>query len=185
MKKIIARTIVQMMGSPKEHIKKTMNIYMDQLKDKKGLKILEEHRAKPKKEGDMYKIFTELEIEFDKTSDLVWYCFDYMPSSVEIIEPGQIVYEAPAFTEFLNDLQQKLHKLDSGLQHLSAENQVIKKNGMTLMKNIILLQLKMKPLGIKTLAENAGAPEEHVQKFVDAMIKDGKIKKDGNVYKLA
>jgi len=183
---MIARAIIQMMGSPKKHIEETLGVYVDKIKDEhKNIKVVKEDRSKAEKDGDMYKVFTELEIDTKSASDLVWFCFDYMPSSVEIIEPDEIIYDSRDFTDFLNDLQAKLHKLDTVVKNLSAENQVVKKNGVMLMKNIIMLQLKMKPRDLETLAVNAGVPQDHMEKFLKAMEKEGKIKKDGNLYILA
>jgi len=183
---ITARVIIQMMGAPKKHIVSTLKMYIEKIKEEhKGIKILEEFKSKPKKEGKLFKVFTELELKAKDTSDLIWFCFDYMPSSVEVIDPTELIFKANDFTDFLNDLQDKLHRIDMNAKNLSAQNQVLNKNGRTLMMNLIMLQLRTKPVGIDILAKNAGAPNEHLQKFVDSMIKDGKIKKDNDVYRVA
>ena len=185
--RIVARVIIQMLGAPKEHIEKTLKEYIDKIKDEhKDIKILNKYQSKAKKEKNdkLFKVFSELEIEVKGVDSLVWFCFDYMPASVEIVEPDKLVYDSHEFTNFLNDLQAKLHKLDMLLKHFSAENIVVKKNGMALMKNIIILQLRTGPKGIKTLAANAGVPQDHIERFLNSMIKEGKIKKDKNLYKL-
>jgi len=182
---IKAKVIVQMMGSPKKHIEKTIKDYIGQIKEHhKDIEVVNEDTSNAKKDGDMFSVFSELEINAKDSGALVWFCFDYMPSSVEIIEPNKIVYDTVDFTNFLNDLQAKLHKTDMVIKNLSAENQVVKKNGMTLLKNIILLQIKMGIGDLKTLSVNAGVPEEHIQKFLEQLDKDGKIKKDGKLYKV-
>jgi len=71
------------------------------------------------------------------------------------------------------------------IKNLSAENQVIKKNGLTLLKNIIMLNLKFQPTDLDTLAVNAGVPVQNIQKLLDAMEKDRKVKKEEGLYKLA
>jgi len=183
--KILARVIIQMMGSPKKHIVDTLKMYVDKIEDDyKDIKIRDEFKSKPKKEGNMYQVFTELEIEVSGVDKLVYFCFDYMPSSVEILEPEELVYDSKDLTDYLNDLQERLHKADMMIKNLSAENQVVKNNGVTLMKNIILLQLKWRPTDIETLAINAGVPEEHIKKFLGALEKDGKIKKDKGIYSI-
>jgi hypothetical protein len=186
--KIVARVIIEMMGSPKKHIEDTLQMYIDKIgEDYKNIKIIEENRSKAEKENKdekLYKIYTELEIESKGIENLVWFCFDFMPSSVEIIEPAEIIYDQHDFTDFLNDLQAKLHNHDSVIKNLSAENQVIKKNGMTLIKNIVMLQLKIGKNDSETLATNAGVPVDHMEKFLEGLIKEGKIKKDKDFYSL-
>jgi hypothetical protein len=188
--KIIARVIIQMMGSPKKHIEDTMQMYMDKIvTDYKDIEIIEEKRSKAKKdkenkETELFKIYTELEIEAKGIESLVWFCFDYMPSSVEILEPDKIIYDQHDFTDFLNDLQSKLHHTDMTIKNLSAENQVIKKNGMMLIRNIVMLQLKVGKNDCETLATNAGVPVDHMEKFLEGLIKEGKIKKDKDLYSL-
>jgi len=184
--RVIARMIIQMTGAPKKHIEETLRMYIAKIKDEhKGIKILKEETSDAEPEGEMFNIFSELEVEAKDTADLVWFCFDYMPSSVEIIEPENIMYDSHDFTNFLNDLQAKLHNVDMVIKNLSAENQVIKKNGVMLMKNILMLQIKMGIGDIKTLALNAGTPQEHAKKFCEALVKEGKIKKDGSKYIMA
>jgi hypothetical protein len=186
--KIIARAIIQMMGGPKKHIEETLGMYMDKLiEEHKGFRIIKEHRSKAKKEKgqELFNVFSEIEFETQGIESLVWFCFDYMPASVEILEPDKIIYSSDKLTDFLNDLQEKLHRVEMLAKNLTAENKVIKNNGVTLVKNIIMLQLKLGPHDIKTLSDNAGVPEDHIHKFLDVMEKEGKIKKDKDLYRLA
>lgn len=184
MQKVTARAIIQMMGAPKEHLTKTMKMYMENISAQhKGIAVLGEERSRPKKEKSMYSMFTEVELEANSAADLVWFCFDYMPSSVEVLEPGEIRLRAQDFTSFLNDLQDKLHKVDMAVKNLSAENQVIKKNGFQLLRNLALVLLR-KPKDTDTVARQAGVPKEHMQKVMDALEKDGKIKKEGSLYQI-
>ncbi|MBN2458106.1 hypothetical protein JXB31_03175 [Candidatus Woesearchaeota archaeon] len=186
-KKIICKAILQMMGSPKKHIEDTIKQYVKKIKeDYKEISVVNEFYSKAKKEKDspMYNVFAELDMEVQGIENLVWFCIDYMPASIEISDPDEIVYSAQYLTGFVNDLLAKLHKVDMRLKHLSAENQVLGKNGVTLMKNIIIVQLKNGPKGPDELAEGAGVPVEHINKFLAVMEKEGKITKDGKKYKI-
>lgn len=184
--KIVARVIIQMMGGPKKHIEDTMKTYVKKIEeDYADIKIKKKYLSPAKKEGALFKVFTELELEIDGIENLVWFCFDYMPSSVEILEPDRLVYESHDFTNFMNDLQQKLHKVDMALKNLSAENQVLRKNGVTLSKNLFHSLLRSGPKDLAALAKDSGIPEEHAQKFLESMVKEGKIQKDKALYRLA
>jgi hypothetical protein len=184
--KLVARVIIQMMGAPKKHIEDTLKKYIAKIdEDYADIKVLKKYISPAKKEGGHFNVFSELELEIEGTENLVWFCFDYMPASVEILEPDSLVYECHDFTNFLNDLQQKLHKVDMMIKSLSAENQVLKKNGMTLMNNILLLQLGTGPKNVSALAKGSGVPEDHVEKFLESMVTEGKIKKHKDTYRLS
>ena len=186
--KVTANVVIQMMGAPKKHIEDTLKLYIDKIRtDYKEIKLLNEYRSKAKKQkdGKLYDVFAELEIESQGVEHLVWFCFDYMPASVEITSPEQLIYDSPDLTAFLNDLQSKLHKIDMMIKNLNAENQVLKKNGVTLMKNIIILQLRSGKKSASLLAKNAGVPEEHIKRFLASMEKDGKVKQEKGHYLLA
>jgi hypothetical protein len=183
--KLVARVIIQMMGAPKKHIEQTLRDYIKRIEeDYADIKIRDKFLSKAKKDKSMFSVFAELELEIDGPENLTWFCFDYMPSSVEIVEPDRITYESREFTHFLNDLQQKLHKVDMALKNLSAENQVLRKNGVTLMRNLIRIQLISGPKTLSSIAKGAGAAEDQIVKFLDAMVKEGKILKQASHYRL-
>jgi hypothetical protein len=183
--KITAQAIVQMMGGPKKHLEDTMRLYLDKIEeDYADIKLTKRYVSPAKKEGSLFKIFAELTLEIDGIENLVWFCFDYMPSSVEIIKPDEFIYKSHDFTCFINDLQQKLHKVDMALKNISAENQVLKKNGTQLLKNLLTVLLRSGPKDIAWLAKNAGVPEQHATQFLESMIKEGKILKDKGLYRL-
>lgn len=183
---VTARAIINIIGKPKEHIESTLREYVDKLKNEKGVNVTGEYYAEAaeEKHKSMFSTFAELEIKFSDTSKLIWFCFDYMPASIEIIEPETIQYNCVDFTSFLNDLQDKLHRLDMLIKNFDADNKILKKNAMTLLKNIIRLSLKQGAVDIKVISREAGVPVDHIQQFLDAMIKEGQIKKIDDKYVL-
>jgi predicted transcriptional regulator len=182
--KILIRAIINMIGTPKEHLDKIIREYVQELKKEDGVKIIKEDYAEAEEKSGkkgMFSTFVELEIEFKDVDRLMWFSFDYMPSSIEIIEPEIIEQTCQGFTAYLNELQTKLHKLDMLIKNFEAENKVLKKNGMTLLKNIIVITLKQNPRTCEELAKEAGVPSDHIKRYLDALVKEGKvIEKDGN-----
>jgi predicted transcriptional regulator len=175
-----------MIGSPKKHIENTIKLYIDKLEENhKGVKLISKDIAKAKKTKDakLYNIFADIEISVEKVEDLTWFCIDYMPSSIEIVEPDKVEFDAFEFNSYINDLLSKLHKIGEELKKLKIVNETVIHNAMTLMKNIILIQLKEKPKTSIEIANTAGVPNEHAIKFLEALIKEGKIiKKDEKYY---
>ena len=180
---IVFRAIMEIVGKPKEHIEKTMDMYLDKIKADKIWKLIKVDRPEAEKhEKEMFSVIAEVELEAKTTGDLVTFCYEYMPGSVEVLEPAELIYKAPEFTAFINDMQAKLHNVDMMVKKLSAENQVMAKNGAQLMKNIVLATLESGPKTLTEISKLAGMPEEHVKKFVNIHLTDKKIKQVDDKY---
>jgi hypothetical protein len=182
---IVFRSIHEIVGKPKEHIEQTMDMYIDKIKKDNNLELVKTDRPEAEShENDMFSVIAELEIKAKTTGDLMLFCYEYMPGSVEILEPGELIYKAHEFTAFINDVQSKLHKVDMVVKKLSAENQVMSKNGAQLMKNIVLISLEVGPKSLTEISKMCGMPEEHIKKFVNIHIKENKIKEIDGKYAL-
>ncbi len=189
-KKITCRVIIQMAGKPKDHLEKTLKSYIKKLKEenKKELKVVDEYISRPKKDketGSFYNIFAELEIDFYGPENITLFCIDYLPASVEVLEPESLSYDAPEFTGFLNDLLSKLHSIDLALKNKTAENELLKQNGVVLAKNLLMVILSKGKAKIGEITKLAGMPESHARKFLEELINEGKIKKESETYMLA
>jgi hypothetical protein len=114
-KEITALMIVEVAGRPKEYLKEALEKHISQLNNIKDAKLVSMKIAEPKmidEEKDMYSCFAEVEvcvIGLQKLLDLV---FDFMPSSVEIVDPVDLEINCQETTMFLNDLSGRLHKYD-------------------------------------------------------------------------
>ena len=185
--KIVIRTIINMIGKPKEHLDKIIKDYVEELKKEKGVKVIKEHYAEAKEQEDkpnMFSTFVEIDVEFDDIDKLMWFCYDYMPTSIEVISPEKLVHESVDFSNYLNEQQGKLHKLDMLIKNFEAENKVLKKNGLTLLKNLIVVLLKEKGRDINDISKEAGVPVEQIDKFLKSMIHEKKVKQEGEIYSL-
>jgi hypothetical protein len=184
--KINCRVIIEMLGAPKEHIEETIRSYVKQLKEEyKTVKVLREQFAEAKKRDKLYSTFVELDLEVQGAENLIGFCFDYMPSSVEIFEPEMLTYEAQDFTDFLNDLQGKLHKIDMALKNLSAENQILKKNNSIIVRSYISHLLKNGPKKLEELSQETSIKPDALDKIMMALLQDKTVKYADDVYSLA
>ena len=179
--------IIEMLGKPKEHLEKTLKGYISALKKDKKVEILKEEYAEPEKDKDskLYTIFVELEVLVNGTAKVIEFCFDYLPSSVEILDPSSLEYKSQDFSALLNDLQARLHQIDMALKNSNQENTVLKKNSAIFLRNIIYLSLKQGEKTIKELSKDCGVPEKELEKFLEILIKEKKLKKDKEIYNLA
>jgi hypothetical protein len=180
--KIRARVIIEMLGSPKEHIVETLKDYVSQLRQDKTLKLVSEHIAEPEaRDGKLYSVFTELDLWFKDLSHLIAFCFDALPSSIEILEPENISMKAKDFEGILNDLQAKLHSVDLAIKKLRAANTVLDTNAMNIFRNFVIYALKQ-PKTLQELSTVVGMPSDKLTDFLAPMLKENKIKKTGNTY---
>lgn len=180
---IVARLLIEILGAPKEHVEETIKLYIERIKEEKEVTIRkEEYGEAEEREKGLFAAFVEIEVVVQSIANLVWLCFDFMPSSVEILEPESLSYSQHEFTDFLNDLQGRLHKFDGIIKQLHAENKVLRKNSLTLAKNVFVVALKEGPKTMEELVGLSGIPEQTATKFLKQLEKDGKIKEDEGKY---
>lgn len=124
-----ALAIIEILGSPEEHVKKTMQMILDKVKQYPETKILNQKLFDPEKMGDkhLWSTFAEISMEVKKVQTLTGFCFDFMPSSLEIIEPEELPMQHHAVSDVLNDLLARLHQYDMVLKNIHAENILLKK----------------------------------------------------------
>ena len=118
--------IIELMGSPKDHIEELIKKIVDNLKGEDKVKIIKEKISDTIEVKGFWSNFAELEIEVEDIAALVDICFDYMPSSIEILEPDKVEMDTRYMSNFVNDLLARLHKYDMMLKNFYAENKLLK-----------------------------------------------------------
>lgn len=177
------RAIVEMLGAPKEYIIKTLKGYVRKMEENKDLVVLDEKYAKPKKQDKLFSTFVDIEMLAKNASAIAFFCFDYMPSSIEIIEPEKFVYNAADFAAFFNDMQARLHRLDMVMKNLNAKATMLERNAGLLLRNNLLILLKEKDRSLDELSKGSGIPPEQLKGFLEKLIREGWIKEAKNKYK--
>ncbi|MEK6934689.1 MAG: hypothetical protein AABW46_02315 [Nanoarchaeota archaeon] len=123
------KIINEVLGSPKDHVEKTLKLLMDAARRNKDFKINSEKifEARKLEDNPFFSAFTELEIEFKDLQDLIGFCFDFMPSSIEILEPGELKMDSIRGSDLFNELMARLHQNDMALKNALAELAILKK----------------------------------------------------------
>jgi predicted transcriptional regulator len=183
---VLVRTIIEMLGAPKDHIVATMKNYVEAQKSSDKFEIIKEYFSEPEEtEKDGQKLFTtytELEIWFKDITKLVEFCFDALPSSIEILEPSKVAFQSMELSGLLNDLQAKLHKLDMALKNNNASQQVAAHTFNTLITNFIGFCLEQGEDTPEKVSLKVGLAPEKVQKILDELTEKGLVSKDGESY---
>ena len=112
---IRAIMIVEVAGRPPEYLKNSLAAHIEKLNAIKGVTLIESKMAEPKfidEKNDLYTMFSEVEFETAGLFKMMEVVFEFMPSSVEILEPLGIELNSQEATMFLNDLAGRLHRYD-------------------------------------------------------------------------
>lgn len=112
---IRAVMIIEVAGRPPEYLADSIKAHIDKLNFVKGVKIINSTFASPRKideEKDLYTAFSEVEVETDSMQKLLDIVFEFMPSSIEILDPSEVVFDIQETTNILNDITSRLHKYD-------------------------------------------------------------------------
>lgn len=178
----LVRIILEIVGKPKEHIEKTMKLVIENIRQRKDHHVEDEKIFPPEPVEGLFTTFAELLIRFDNFSGLTEFCQDFLPSSVEIVEPEEILIYGRDISSFLNDVLAGMHSLDMRFKEMSVENQILKKNSEALLKNIVLISLHRKPMALQEISRTVGIKENELQPFLLRFSELGLIKKNGEVY---
>lgn len=115
--------IVEMAGKPALHLTQTLEKHMNILNNVKGLsvnsisvseaKLIEEIGGKKVSSGtEMFTAFAEADFEVEDFPMLTQVMFDFMPSSVEVVEPSNVSITSKEATDLLNNISGRLHRYD-------------------------------------------------------------------------
>jgi len=182
---IRTRAIIEILGKPKDHVEETLKNYTEKIKEDGNLMALKTDFAEAKlQKEDVWSAFAELELVFKNLPSLIGFCFDYMPSSVEIIKPEKLALTNLELADITNDLQARLHHVDMSVKELTMENNFLKKNLKISLQNTILILLKINKLTKEQISIYTGISLGEIEPFLDEMAKQEQIKKEGEIYLL-
>ncbi|MBS3131784.1 hypothetical protein J4212_05100 [Candidatus Woesearchaeota archaeon] len=179
------RTIIEVLGKPKEHVEETIRKYTGQITKDENLVLLNMKISEPQQHDDLWSAFAELELVIKGIGNVIGFCFDYMPSSIEILKPEEFVMKAQTIQDFVNDLQARLHSVDMAVKKQKNENDFLRRNLSKAVSNIVLVALSKNKLDMEHLSKITGIHSEELDIFLKDMIKGNKIKEEGGLYSIA
>ena len=121
--KITVRITEEVLGSPEEHVEKTLANVIEKIGNTEDIKIInvQSHKAK-EMENKLWSAFSDIEFETNSMKKIMEVCFDFMPSAIEILDPAGVMVDSNDMTQMLNDLLAKQHKYSFVLNKLKTEN---------------------------------------------------------------
>ena len=176
------RAIVEVLGNPKDYVDETLKGYVKKIEKDKSFQVLKKEFQDPVEQDDLFSAFVELEMLITDSMSLLSFCFDYMPSSVEIMGPTKVIYDSFDFTNFLNDMQARLHAVNMGISGFKGKNENLIKNTTLLMRNFIISILKENTKTSKEISDITGIKEEQMEILLNALLNEKIIIKKGDKY---
>lgn len=181
---IRCKVIIEILGKPKEHVEKTLRMYVDKIKDDSDLIILNSEFSEAVEKEKLYAIFVELDMIIKGIPKLIAFCFDYMPSSIEISKPEEFVMRKSSVEDLINDLQARLHDVDMTVKRQKNENDFLRQNLNKSVSNIILISLASGNLNKGELSEVTGIHDKELDIFLEELLKGNKLKEEQGIYSL-
>ena len=181
---IRCRAIIEVLGKPKDYVENAIKEYVDHIKEDSELVVLNEDYSDVKEQGNLWSKFVEIDLVFKGTIKLISFCFEYMPSSIEVLKPDNLIFVNTGLSNFLNDLQARLHNVDMIVKQLKAENDFLRQNMNAIIHNAILICLKVSMLSLEQLSQVTGVDKHELEVFVNKLLSEDKIKKNGEIYSL-
>ncbi len=169
--------IMEVLGKPKEHVEKAVDLLIKKISDEKLLNISEVQKHSVEKVPDSETLFStifEFEIEFKDNEALFLFLLNYMPSSLEIYEPESLNLDLHSFNSLLTELLGTFHEFDKFVKTKVEENKLLNKKIDQLILNLVIVSLKDKPLSLEELEKITGIKKESLTPFLNLFV-DRKI----------
>ncbi len=129
-KGIRATMIIEVIGTPPEHLTETLNNLIKQIDEEKGVSVKEKKLKEPilmKDQKNFYTCYAEVEVEVEEVIQLVILMFKYMPAHIEILSPETINLSNNNLNEILNELTRRLHGYDEVARVIQMEKNILEK----------------------------------------------------------
>jgi len=181
---IRCKIIIEVLGKPKDHVEKAIRDYVGKIKKDSELIVMNADFSEAEQKEKLWAVFVELDIVIKGMPKLIGFCFDYMPSSIEITKPEEFSVKKSTVENLINDLQARLHDVDMIVKKQKNENTFLKKNLGKAVSNTILLSLATGDMDMENLSRATGIAEKELKVFLDDLIKEDKIKKEDDMYSL-
>ncbi|MFT4282893.1 MAG: hypothetical protein ACMXX6_00530 [Candidatus Woesearchaeota archaeon] len=176
--------IFEVVGNPKEHIEKTLDLLKNKIEEEKGIKIINIEKEDVEDAGEgLFGGFLEAELLIEDLYKLSYISFNYTPATIEIIEPSTFNLKDKDLTNLFSDLLAGLHENNARNVTIGNKNIGLQRNINALIKNSALYIISNEAKEAQDIANPLGLQTEAIVPFLEQMIKEGTAKKEGNKYR--
>lgn len=177
--------VFELVGKPREHIEQTLQAYVASIKsDGRVLSLNEEFADALEHEDGMFSAFVEMEALVQDVEALTWLAINFMPASIEVVEPEQLALGARDITNWYNDLLAKLHETSNILREERGVNSHLTEALNALIKNAIIACLRGGDKNKEELEAMTGIAHAQLAPFLEHLVAKGKLLQKGTQYAL-
>jgi len=175
----------ELAGKPREHIEQTLRAFIVNIKnDPRVVSISEEYADAMEHDDGMFSAFVELEALVKDFETLTWLAINFMPASIEVLEPEDLHIESGIVTGWYNDLLAKLHEVSNVLREERAVNAHLTEAMNALIKNIIFSAVRSGAKTQKEISAIAGIPPEQLDPFFTFLVEKKRLTEKNGKYSL-
>ena len=182
MEGILIQAMIEIAGSPKEFVEKTMEGMMEHLSKKEYLELKKKEVAPAEENEKIWSTFAEVEVKFDKVKDMFKFCFEFLPSNIEIEHPQSLQLRREDLSEMLGDLTLRLHKSDIVVKDTNARLKLVEDGNKILLKNTLALALEKGPLTTDEISKRTGIGNPNLQNILNLYVEKNILQKKGEKY---
>lgn len=118
------RAAIEVLGYPESHVNEVIKKIIEKLKSEEGINVLKENiSATEKVKEKFFASFIDVEMKLNDTNKLLNFCYEYLPSSLEILDTEKVVIPVREFTSAMNEMLAKLHHYNIVMNNLSMKLQ--------------------------------------------------------------
>jgi hypothetical protein len=183
----LARSIIEIMGKPKEHIELSLKQYVAKISQDARYNLIQykqEPATNVPDSKEMFTAFAEIEFLAKDLETLMNFVIDYMPASLEVLEPAKVVVDAPFPSNMLTELVGRLHLIDMEYKKSNAQKDFLAKSLGIMIQNSILILLNLGPRSTEGIAQVIGVEIEQTKVFLQRLVAEEKIIEEKGMYKL-
>jgi len=123
------RSIIEIVGSPENYVNELLDKVISKIGERNELRLngKEIFKAEQIKDKPLWSGFCDVEMDVENLGALMSFCLDFLPSSVEIIEPDTFYLPNSKLNNVFNDLLAKLHENNLNLRNTQAQNILLRR----------------------------------------------------------
>ena len=174
---ILGSLILEVVGKPKEYVDQTIDKILTKLKGEAKVTIVKTNKQETKElEGKIFSGFIEVEVVTETFQKFLDVCYEYGPTSIEIMEPQKYEMDTKSISGVLNDVVTRAHSSTAHLREALAKIDILDRNAINLMKRGVLVIVEKEPQEINYIAEKLGLAKDKAEEFLKMFEKEGLIK---------
>jgi len=182
---LYCRVICEILGGPKEYVEKSIKAIVEKVKELDYTVLVKGEVFEPNEVEKLWSTFAEMEIIFKNKEKLFDFCYTFLPSSIEIIEPDSLELTNDEMTAWLNEFAGRLHATDKLAKESNALKQLMTKRQAQIIRYNMLSHLLDKELSSKELQKRVGIDDNSFKQYLKILVSRGEIIKNDGKLKLS